>query len=64
MKIFKNFQNVDATPLDPLQHLVVQVVCVLANQMLRAPNVQLASQVIMDFPTAKVKIKKIQKSNF
>ena len=56
MKIFKNFQNVDVTPPDPLQHHVVQVVCVLANQMLMAPNVQLASQVIMDFPTAKVEI--------
>ena len=43
--------------MDQLQHHVVQVVYVLANQMLWAPNVQLASQVIMDFPTAKVKVK-------
>ena len=46
--------------MDPLQHHVVQVVYVLANQMLRAQNVQLASQVIMDFPTAKVKVKTFQ----
>ena len=56
MKIFKNFQNVDVTPLDPLQHHVVQVEFVPANQILLAPNVQLVIQVIMDFPTAKVEI--------
>ena len=43
--------------MDQLQHHVVQVVYVLANQMFMAQNVQLASQVIMDFPTAKVKVK-------
>ena len=57
---FVTFQLVDVVPLDPLQHHVVQVVCVLANQMFMAPNVQLVSQVIMDFPTAKVKIKTFQ----
>ena len=50
------FQLVDVVPLDPLQHHVVQVVCVIANQMFMAPNVHLVSQVIMDFPTAKVKV--------
>ena len=44
-------------PLDPLQQHVVQVGHVVANQMLVATNVQPVSQVIMDFPTAKVKIK-------
>ena len=47
----------DVVPLDPIQHHVLQVVNVLANQMLVATNVQPVSQVIMDFPTAKVKIK-------
>ena len=47
----------DVTPLDPLQHHVVQMVSVLAIQMLMAPNVQLVNQDILDFPTAKVKIK-------
>ena len=50
----------DVVPRDPLQHHVVQVACVLAKQMLMAPNVQLVSQDIMDFPTAKVKIKTFQ----
>ena len=59
LRIFKTFQSVNVTPLDPLQHHAVQLVCVLANQMLMAPNVQLVSQVIMDFPTAKVKIKAV-----
>ena len=54
---FITFQLVDVVPLDPLQLHVVQVVFVLANQMLMAPNVQFVSQVIMDFPTAKVKVK-------
>ena len=54
------FQLVDVVLQDPLQHHVVQVVCVLAKQMLMVPNVQLVSQVIMDFPTAKVKIKTFQ----
>ena len=59
-KTFTTFQLVDVVPLDPLQHHVVQVVCVLAKQMLMAPNVQLVSQVIMDFPIAKVKVKTFQ----
>ena len=54
------FQLVDVVPLDPLQHHVVQVVCVLAKQMFMEPNVQHVSQVILDFPTAKVKIKTFQ----
>ena len=32
-------QNVDVTSLDPLQNHVIEVVCVLAKQMLMAPNV-------------------------
>ena len=43
--------------LDPIQHHVAQVEFVAANQILLAPNVQLVIQVIMDFQTAKVKIK-------
>ena len=45
----------DVAHLDPLQHHVPQVEFVAANQMLLAPNVQLVSQDILDFPTAKVK---------
>ena len=55
--ILKLFQHVDVALLDPLQHHVAQVEYVLANQMLLATNVQLVSQDITDFPTAKVKIK-------
>ena len=57
---FHIFQLVDVVHLDPLQQYVAQVVCVLAKQMLMAQNVQHVSQVIMDFPTAKVKIKTFQ----
>ena len=46
--------------MDPIQYHVVQVVCAIANQMFMAPNVHLVSQVIMDFLTAKVKIKTFQ----
>ena len=42
--------------MDPLQHHVVQVENVLANQMLLVPNVLLVSLDILDFPTANVKI--------
>ena len=56
----KLLQNVVVISLDPIQHHVVQVVSVPANQMLMAPNVQFVSQVIMDFPTAKVKVKSFQ----
>ena len=48
----KLLQNVVVISLDPIQHHVVQVVSVPANQMLMAPNIQFVSQVIMDFPTA------------
>ena len=55
--ILKLFQHVDVALLDPLQHHVAQVEFVVANHMLLAPNVQLVSQDILDFPTAKVNIK-------
>ena len=47
----------DVVPLDPIQLHVLQLVNVLANQILLVGNVQLVIQVIMDFQTAKVKIK-------
>ena len=54
----------DAAPQDPIQHFVVQVEIVVVNQMLVAPNVQLVRLVIMDFPTAKVKIETFKTQSF
>ena len=45
----------DVALLDHLQQLAAQVEFAVVNQMLLAPNVQLVSQDILDFPTAKVK---------
>ena len=59
--IMKNFQHVGVALLGPLQHHVAQVEYVLANQMLLAPNAQLVSQDILDFPTANVKIQTFRK---
>ena len=43
----------DVALLDPLQQIAAQVEFAVVNQMLLAPNVQLVSQDILDFPTAK-----------
>ena len=51
----------DVSPLVPLLYHAVQVENVVVNQMLLAPNVQLVSQVIMDFPIVQVKSKTFQK---
>ena len=51
----------DVASLDPIQHHVVQMGYVVANQMLLATNVQLVIQVIMDFPIVQVKSKTFQK---
>ena len=45
----------DVALLDPLQQHAAQVEFAVANQILLAPNVQLVTQTILDFPTAKVK---------
>ena len=55
--ILKFFQHVDVALLDPLQHLVAQVEYVLANQIFLEPNVLLVSPDILDFLTARVKLK-------
>ena len=52
------FQHVDVALLDHLQQLAAQVEFAVVNQMLLAPNVQLASQIILDFPTAQYTPKK------
>ena len=54
----------DVALLDPIQQHVARVEFVAANQMLLVPNVQPVSRVIMDFPTAKVKIKTFLKYQF
>ena len=51
----------DVSPLVPLLYHAVQAENVVVNQMLLAPNVQLVSQVIMDFPIVQVKSKTFQK---